>query len=197
MHVHVHTHAHVCGTKGQQMWKKLSGYETEVNQIYVTAFYSHFFVLYIYIYTLKIIHMTIHLNMRLYDLLGWTICASPYNCIKSNKCPTESEHFFIALQWSESTLLLWRESQKLDVQIQRASSNHIFIHPLNYCLLAYISNTRLDNDNRSMPHWFGINCYIHFKPRSIHVTCCGIALDFCSRYYPTETSNVEAKKTVH
>lgn len=23
-----------------------------------------------YIYTLKIIHMTIHLNMRLYDLLG-------------------------------------------------------------------------------------------------------------------------------
>lgn len=50
MHVHVHTHAHVCGAKGQQMWKKLSGYETEVNQIYVTAFYSHFFVLYIYIY---------------------------------------------------------------------------------------------------------------------------------------------------
>lgn len=134
------------------------------------------------------------LNMRLCDLLEWTFCALSYNCINSNQCPNESEHLFIALQWSESTLLLWRESQKLDVQIQRASSNHVFIHPLNYCLLAYISNTLLDNDNHSMPHWFGINSYIHFKPHSIHVMCSGIALSFSFRYYPAETSNVEANK---
>lgn len=43
-------------------------------------------------------------------------------------------------------------SQKLDAQIQRATSNHGFTHPLNYCSLVYISNTRLDNENHSMPH---------------------------------------------
>ena len=48
----------------------------------------------------------------------------------------ESERLFIAPQWSEPTLPLQGGSQKLDAQIPRATSNHVFTRPLNYCLLA-------------------------------------------------------------
>lgn len=37
---------------------------------FMSLHFIHISLFYIYIYTLKIIHMTIHLNMRLYDLLG-------------------------------------------------------------------------------------------------------------------------------